>query len=103
MTMTPTAARGGETISTLELLEMQIDARLNRAANAAEDAASALSRIADAFETFNALFASVIGTGRTVCHSDREANFGPPVNFVRSGQGKGVFACDADNTEDGED
>lgn len=100
--MTTTKPADGGTITLVELLEMAIDAKLNRAANAAEDAASALGRIADAFETFNALFASVIGTGRTVCHSDREANFGPPVNFVRSGQGKGVFACDADNSDDGE-
>lgn len=101
--MTTTKPADGGTLTLVELLEMAIDAKLNRAANAAEDAASALGRIADAFETFNALFASVIGTGRTVCHPNGNADFGPAVNFIRSGAGKRLFACDSDNSDDGED
>ncbi|WP_291843106.1 hypothetical protein [Bradyrhizobium sp.] len=101
--MTTTAAKGDDTISLQALLEMQIDARLNRAANAAEDAAKALRRIADAVETFNALFASVIGVGKTTCYGENGADFGPPVNFIRSGRGNGVFACDADNSSDDEE
>jgi hypothetical protein len=89
---------------------MSIDARLDRAASAAEGAAAALTRIAnaadnlgrvaDALETLTALFASVVGVGKTTCYgSGNGAEYGPPVNFIRSGQGKDVFACDADNSE----
>lgn len=99
--MTEDATANG--LTTLELLDMAIDARLSRAANAAEDAASALGRIADAFETFNALFASVIGTGRIICQNNGDVDFGPAVNFIRSGDGKRPFACDRDNADDGED
>ncbi|HMM87987.1 hypothetical protein [Bradyrhizobium sp.] len=99
--MTTTTER--ETLSLQALLDMQIDARLNRAANAAEDAAGALTRIADAFETFNALFGSVIGVGKTICYTNGDADFGPPVNFIRSGRGKAVFACDTDNSDTEDD
>lgn len=103
MTMIKTAADGETTISLLELLEIGYNARLDRATNAAEDASNALGRIADAFETFNALFASVIGVGKTTCYGGNDgADFGPPVNFIRSGRGRSVFACDTDNSDDGE-
>lgn len=89
-----------DTITLLELLDLDTNRRLARASDAAEDAATALGRIADAFETFNALFASVIGVGRTVCYDGTaETDFGPPVNFIRSGRGKAVFACDTDNKD----
>lgn len=91
-----------DTISLLELLELETNKRLGRASDAAEDAAKALTRIADAAETLNALIASVIGVGKTTCYNGG-AEFGPPVNFIRSGAGKTVFACDADNSADAED
>lgn len=94
----------------LELLELFENAKLTRLADASEKSAAALTRIAqatesldriaDALETFTSLFASVIGVGKTTCYGDDNgADFGPPVNFIRSGQGKGVFACDADNSD----
>lgn len=95
-------ASAEDTITLLELLDLETNKRLGRATEAAEDAATALGRIADAFETFNALFASVIGVGKTTCY-DGGAEPGPSVNFIRSGEGKTVFACDAENSDNGKD
>ncbi|SFO17996.1 hypothetical protein SAMN05216330_102105 [Bradyrhizobium sp. Ghvi] len=91
-----------ETIGLTELLALSEDARLGRAADALEKIAAAapqIERIADAMETFVALFASVIGQAYAWCPGEAEAS--PVVNYIRSGTGES-FKCDKTDANDDE-
>ena len=89
------------TISLCELLTLSTEHKIGRIADAAEDALKPLNRIADALETFNALFASVIGVGRATCYPPESTGTvtTETVNFIRSGEGLRKFTCDAGNQE----
>ena len=88
-----------DTISLLELLELETNKRLGRAMDAAERAADALDRIAAAFEKLTELTASVIGNGYI------EANTGEAFatklgNYIRTGNGRRTFKEGIDDTDD---
>ncbi|MEH2561693.1 hypothetical protein [Bradyrhizobium sp. AZCC 2289] len=88
-----------------DLLLLSAEHRPGRIADAAEDALNPLGRIADALETFNALFASVIGVGRATCYPPESTGDikTEAVNFIRSGEGLRKFTCDADSQESADD
>ena len=89
------------TISLCELLTLSAEHKIGRIADATEDALKPLARIAGALETFNALFASVIGVGRATCYPPESTGTvtTETVNFIRSGEGLRKFPCDSNSEE----
>lgn len=96
-----------QTLGLADLLALSEDARLGRAADALEKIAATapqLERVADTLEMLTALLASCIGVGFARCYAEGE-RLGKevPINYLRTGNGGKPFACDADNTESGND
>lgn len=100
------------TLSVTELAAISIDNRFTRIAEALEKIADAAERIADSapnsarigdsLELLTALLASTVGVGISTCHPAESTGQATtqPINFIRTGDGRKSFTCDATNADD---